>query len=298
MLHYRPEQQQESRPFGLQQHRQVRWRVGIQGTVAFMGFGNMGSAILRGLLDTAALSPDRAKVFDLDAQKTQAASKLGCTVVSQPIDLVPDTVALILATKPQDIAPAMESMRPAFADSTNTPLVLSVAAGISIKSIQESLGVQVHVARVMPNTPALVGAGAAGIAMSDNASDQDATLAQNLFDAVGICEHVSEEMIDAVTALSGSGPAYFFYFVECMVKAAVDLGMDENQAARLATQTAYGAGRLLKDSGESAATLRERVTSKGGTTAAALSALDEHGFESAISAALQAAAKRSQQLGA
>lgn len=271
--------------------------MGIQGTVAFMGFGNMGSAILQGLLDTGALAPNRAKVFDVDVRRTKAAVKMGCRIATRPTDLVSESRALIVATKPKDVGPALESMREAFADSTNGPLVLSIAAGVSIKSIQDALGAHVRVGRVMPNTPALVGAGAAGIAMSDNATAEDSALAHSVFEAVGICEHVSEETIDAVTALSGSGPAYFFYFVECMVRAAVALGMEEDQAALLATQTLYGAGRLLKESGESAATLRERVTSKGGTTEAALAALDEHGMESAISAALRAAAARSKELG-
>jgi len=151
--------------------------------------------------------------------------------------------------------------------------------------------------RVMPNTPALVEAGAAGIALSANCTDADAQIGRTVFEAVGIVEVVPEELIDVVTALSGSGPAYFFYMVECLVRAAQAQGLNEAQAVRLAARTLLGSGRLLEASGEPPAVLRERVTSKGGTTAAALEAFRAGGFDRVIAAGVEAAVARAKELG-
>ncbi len=150
----------------------------------------------------------------------------------------------------------------------------------------------------MPNTPALVQAGAAGIALGANCGEEDATTVRAIFGAIGMAAVVEESDIDAVTALSGSGPAYFFYLVECLVKAGIAQGLSAEVATQLATQTLFGAGKLLVESGESAATLRQRVTSKGGTTEAALRQFEADGFETVVAAAVAAAAQRSKELGA
>ncbi|MCP4643331.1 MAG: pyrroline-5-carboxylate reductase [bacterium] len=268
--------------------------MAIDGTLGILGFGNMGQAIVRGLIKKETLGPDRMAAFDVDGEKQDAAQALGISAASSMEDLASRSQTLLLSVKPQsfgDVADATAASLPEDA------LVVSIMAGVSIAGIQAKLGAGRRVVRTMPNLPAVFGAGAAGVAFSDNCTDADREAAQAMFEAVGTAEFVPESAIDTITALSGSGPAYFFRVVECLVQAATDLGLPEDQAARLAAQTALGAAIQLRDSGESASTLRERVTSKGGTTAAALAAFDEKNLAGVIAAGVQAAAARSKELG-
>jgi len=268
--------------------------VAILGTVGFLGFGNMGRAIAGGLLENGAIAAKHVGAYDVDSEKQTHAEVMGITAYHSARELARASDTLLLAVKPQTMEEALEEIRPALNPST---LVVSIAAGISITYLQTRLGAEFRVIRVMPNTPALVGAGAAGIATSLNCTDADAGTARSIFGAIGIAETVPESLIDAVTALSGSGPAYFFYLVECLTRGAVAQGLPESQASRLASQTLVGAGLLLRNSGESASTLRERVTSKGGTTEAALKRFAAEGFEEAVHAAVTAAVERSRDLG-
>jgi len=269
--------------------------MGIEGTIGFLGFGNMGQAIFRGLIDAGTVPANRLVTFDLDEDKMATAVELGGRSADSPEALASDSNVLLLATKPQHMGEALEAVRPGVSGDT---LIISIVAGVSISSIQQALGQDTRVVRVMPNTPALVRAGTAAIATSENCTANDAQTVEAIFSAVGIAERTDEEMIDVVTGLSGSGPAYFFYMVECLANAAEKLGIPADQAERFAGETLYGAGRLLHESGESAATLRERVTSKGGTTFAALESFRQAGFEDVIEAGVWAAAARSRELGA
>jgi pyrroline-5-carboxylate reductase len=266
----------------------------ISGVLGFLGFGNMGQAIARGLVKADLIAPANIALFDVDADKARSFADAGFTIADSADALVRQSDAVLLAPKPQDMAAALESMRAGWQKEV---LVISIAAGISTEFIQKRLGPDARVARVMPNTPALVAAGAAGIAYGAGVTDADRSLVRAIFDAVGIAEEVEEAQLDAVTALSGSGPAYYFYLVECFVAGAVKLGLDEDQAGRLAAQTLLGAGKLLTESGEPPSILRERVTSKGGTTAAALDVLRQRGWPETAAAALEAAAARSRELG-
>lgn len=266
----------------------------LAGTLGFLGFGNMGGAILRGLLGAGTITADRAFIYDVAPGKWADAEGLGVGVAATPAELAQKSDTLVLAVKPQMMAEALESMKPALTPKT---LVVSIAAGISISYIQGQLGSDVRVVRVMPNTPAMVNAGAAGVALSANCTEADGAAARAIFEAIGIVEMVPESLIDAVTALSGSGPAYFFYVVECLTEAAVKHGLSPEQAANLAAQTLLGAGRLLTESGEPASILRERVTSKGGTTAAALEAFRVGGLDRILADGVAAAAARSKELG-
>jgi len=266
----------------------------LAGVLGFLGFGNMGSAILKGLLDTGAITPDRLVVYDVAEGPCAAAKELQVRVAASAEDLAASSDTLILAVKPQTLAEALDQLKPALTTKT---LIISIAAGISITYLQERLGRDMRVVRVMPNTPALVKTGAAGMALADTCTQDDAATAQTIFEAVGMVEMFPEALIDAVTALSGSGPAYVFHMVECLVQAAVDIGMDAEPATRLAAQTILGAARLLQESGESPAVLRERVTSKGGTTAAALEVFRAQKFPEVVAAAVAAAAARSKELG-
>ena len=268
--------------------------VSIPGSIGFLGFGTMGQAIAGGLIRAGAVPPERVFAFDVDPHKAEKAVGLGAGHVESPGALAEQSDILVLALKPQDMQAALESIAP---DFTSDTLIVSIAAGISTAFIQSQLGKDARVVRVMPNTPALVGAGAAGISLSANCTPQDAQIAETIFKAVGIAERFPEDAMDAVTALSGSGPAYFFAFVEACVKAGAALGLPEDQASRLAGQTLYGAGLLLKESGEPASSLRERVTSTGGTTAAALDCFRERDLDGTVLAAMQAATERSKELG-
>jgi pyrroline-5-carboxylate reductase len=273
---------------------QAAGTAALTGTLGFMGFGNMGGAILRGALGAGAISADRVFAYDIDPAKRAEAETTGAAVVSSPEELARKADTLILAVKPQSMAEALRSLKPVFDAKT---LVISIAAGISISYIQARLGKEARVVRVMPNTPAMVNAGAAGIALSVNCTGADSAAAKTIFEAIGIVEMVPEALMDAVTALSGSGPAYFFYMVECLTQAAKTHGLSAAQAANLAAQTLLGAGRLLKESGEPASVLRERVTSKGGTTAAALEAFRAGGLDRILAEGVSAAVARSKKLG-
>lgn len=265
--------------------------MSMNGTLGLLGCGNMGGAILCGLIESGVLFARDTLVYDIDPDRARS---LKLPVAESPVALAQSSSTVILATKPQDIDEALAALKPGLTDRT---LLVSIAAGISIAAIQKQVGAQVRVVRVMPNTPALVGACAAGIAMSETCTAADKETAHTIFGAIGVAVEVSEEDLDAVTALSGSGPAYFFYIVECLVEAATELGLSGEQAEQLAGQTLYGAGKLLMESGESAATLRERVTSKGGTTFAALEAFDAQDLRATIRAGVRAAAARSRELG-
>ena len=266
----------------------------LQGVLGFLGYGNMGSAILEGLIEAGTISGKHTAVFDPDPGRAAAAEALGATIAQSPQALAGMSDILLLAVKPQMMDAVLRDTQPGLPPGM---LVISIAAGISIRFIRERLGEQVRIIRVMPNTPALVNTGAAGLALGPNCTDQDAQIARAIFDAVGITEIVDEPAIDVVTALSGSGPAYFFYMVECLVDAAAAEGLDREKATRLAGQTLLGAGKLLLSSGEPAGTLRQRVTSKGGTTEAALRSLNDEGFAAIVAKAVHAAAARAKELG-
>lgn len=267
----------------------------LNGTLGFLGFGNMGSAIAAGLIEGGRILGKHIIAYDPEPEKQQQAESMGIAVAASPLTLAQECSTLLLAVKPQVMDTALKQIQSAVSSKS---LVISIAAGISIPFIQERLGTDIRVVRVMPNTPALVNAGAAAIAASQSCSPDDEGVAQTIFESVGVVERVPEAALDAVTALSGSGPAYFFYMVECLVAAAVSEGLPEAQAARLAAQTLFGAGRLLVESRESAAILRARVTSKGGTTEAALARFRADGFERAVREGVRAAAARSRELGA
>lgn len=268
--------------------------VALQETIGFLGFGNMGQAIGKGLIEAGEIPYAQLAVYDLFADKLTPYAEQGTKITDSPAQLAACSDVLILATKPQDMEAALQAIQPQLSADT---LVISIAAGLSIAFFEKHLGATTHIIRVMPNTPAMVSAGAAGYALNDACSEHDEALAHTIFNAIGLGLRVPESSIDAVTALSGSGPAYFFYFVECMTKAGVALGLPEEQATKLAVQTLYGAGALLTQSGESAQALREKVTSKGGTTHAALESFRGNDLDQTVLEAMHAAVHRSQELG-
>ncbi|MDR2128643.1 MAG: pyrroline-5-carboxylate reductase [Burkholderiaceae bacterium] len=263
-------------------------------TLAFIGGGNMATAILGALLRNG-LPARQILVLEPDADAAaRLTSQWHVAVERAPSASFKRADLVIWAVKPQVMREAALPVAPWTADA----LHLSVAAGIPTQAIAAWLGTR-RLVRCMPNTPALIGHGMAALFASTDVSGSDRALAENAIRATGACLWVArEELLDAVTALSGSGPAYVFYFLEAMAEAGTQLGLSAGQSLELALNTFAGASALALQSGESPAVLRERVTSKGGTTFAALTALDQAGVKPAFIAAMHAAAQRAGELGA
>lgn len=262
--------------------------------ISFIGAGNMANALIRGLINKG-VPPSHIAASDIDDSRlaelhADCGIKTGSsTAVTGGADV------LVLAVKPQVMAAVCEQLRPQL-DNPDC-LIISIAAGIPVSSLTRWLGER-PVVRCMPNTPALVGEGATGLYANALCNDAHKQLAGNIMDAVGIsCWLQTEKDIDTVTALSGSGPAYFFLMIEAMEKAAASMGLDAEVARKLAIQTALGAGKLAANSDVPPDELRRRVTSPGGTTEQALLSFNRDGFEAMVARALQAAEHRAAELG-
>lgn len=269
--------------------------MSVDQTIAFVGAGNMAGALIRGLIGTATVSASRILASDPDQNRLDALrEELGIAVASDNQAIVRQATVVVLATKPQVFGQVLPEVAAGLASDA---LVVSIAAGISTAIIERALPEGSRVVRTMPNTPSLVGAGATAIAAGRHATDADLALVEALFRSVGISVRVPEGQIDAVTGLSGSGPAYVFAMIEALRDAGAREGLPEETALRLATQTVLGAARLILEEDEAPEVLRQRVTSPGGTTRAGLDALEAAGFTDAILAAVRAATRRSIELG-
>ena len=264
--------------------------------IAFIGGGNMARSLVGGLVERGC-KPDRILVVEPDPAQRALLTQRAPVLTGADPAAVRDADVLVFAVKPQVLRAAAQAVaEPAQA---RRPLVVSVAAGITTGDLDCWLGGGLAIVRVMPNTPALLGAGAAGLYAMPRVSAEQRTRAQALMEAVGQAHWIEDEaLMDAVTALSGSGPAYFFLLMECMEAAAVELGLPAETAHALTLQTAFGAARMAQESGEAPATLRKQVTSPNGTTAAALGAFEAGGFAALVQKALTAARDRGRQLSA
>ncbi len=262
--------------------------------VAIIGGGKIGEALLSGLL-----RGERTPADLVVAEKhPERARYLAATYGVKALDVAEAAAAartLVVAVKPQDIDTLLAELAPVVGSEH---LVVSVAAGITTKKISAALPDGVAVVRCMPNTPALVDEAMTAVAAGAHADEAHLATAEALLASVGRVVRVPESQLDAVTALSGSGPAYFFYLVEAMIDAGILLGLPRTLAAELIVQTAIGSAKMLRDSGEHPVQLREAVTSPGGTTIAAIRELEVHGVRAALLAAIEAAALRSAALGA
>ena len=266
-------------------------------SLAFIGGGNMASALGAGLIGKRCGAHD-VLVIDPNESTRQAWLDKGVHVASSAGPDLTRQRVWIFAVKPQSLKEAVLACKPFITPDT---LVISVAAGISATTLAQWLGEPdapfLRIIRCMPNTPALIGAGASGLMALEHVSDEDRQIANYMMKAIGQYVWVdTDQQIDTVTALSGSGPAYVFLFLEAMIASAKRLGLPEEQAKTLAMATVSGATQLASLSPESLATLRERVTSKGGTTAAALDTFARLGFEQTIDSAMQAARDRAEEL--
>lgn len=262
--------------------------------LAFVGAGNMAEALVNGITAGGACSPRHIVVTDVRAERLDLFRKqFGVATSAANADAVRGADVVVLAVKPQVMGEALDQIRSALSPHA---LVISIAAGIRTSRIEEGLGEGRRVVRAMPNTPALVRSGAAAVCGGRWATEQDLEVAETVFGTVGVVARVREEDMDAITALSGSGPAYVFYLIEAMLEAARKLNLEDAVARRMVYATIEGAAKLIRESGAEAADLRQRVTSKGGTTAAALDVLNSRGVSGAVADAILAAHRRSREL--
>ena len=251
----------------------------------------MAGSIIGGLLESGhpAARISAADPFPASLERLQEVAPV--TVCSDNAQAVASADVIILAVKPQVMAEATNSIAPAV--EANGAVVISIAAGVTIPSMQARLGAQAAIVRCMPNTPALLGCGASGLFANDRVSAQQRAYAQSIMSAVGItCWVDTEQALDAITALSGSGPAYFFLFMEAMIDAGCQLGLDKETATTLAMQTGLGASRMALESDVDLVELRRRVTSPGGTTERAIQSFEQDGLRQVVSNAMRAAADR------
>jgi pyrroline-5-carboxylate reductase len=263
--------------------------------IGFIGTGNMGEALIAGLLKAKFTTPEQIMAFDADGERLRfIQKKYGIKKASDNNYLSSQCDPLLLCVKPQLMKEVIEEM----ADSLDpSKLLISIAAGVPLYAIETYARKQLRLIRVMPNINVLVQEGASAIASGNLATDEDLKLAKAIFDCVGRSITIHEPLMDAVTGLSGSGPAYVFLIIEALTDAGVHLGMTRAQALTLVTQTVMGSVKLLSDTGEHPALLREKVTSPGGTTAAGLYKLEEGGLRKILIDAVLAATQKSKELG-
>ncbi|NPU85439.1 MAG: pyrroline-5-carboxylate reductase [Syntrophaceae bacterium] len=263
--------------------------------IGFIGGGKMGGAIVGGLLSRGVADAGRIWVSDTAKDRLQKLKDLhGIHTTTDNRTAVKNADILILAVKPQVMGSVLKGLSGAVGPSK---LVISIAAGIPIAFLEEHLGKGVRVIRTMPNTPALIGEGATALARGSHASEQDLEAARQIFNAVGQTVLVPEEQLDAVTGLSGSGPAYGFIILEALSDGGVRMGLPRDTALVLAAQTLLGAARLVLAGDKHPGQLKDMVTSPGGTTIAGIQALEEGGLRAALIRAVEAATLRSQELG-
>ncbi len=260
--------------------------------ICFIGGGNMAQALIGGLLSRG-LPTTRITVSDPVEQIRHILEEKNIQTTTDNVDAIKNADVVVLAVKPQVLATVLQPLKGLLSDK----LVISIIAGAEIQTISDLIGGSQRIVRVMPNTPALVQTGAHGIYASEAVNAQDRELTSQILAATGLTIWVdSEAQIDAVTAVSGSGPAYFFYLMESMIRAGKNLGLDEKVATALTLQTALGAAQMAITSSNSPSELRKNVTSPNGTTQAALEVFDRAQISQNIQAALAAAQKRSQEL--
>jgi pyrroline-5-carboxylate reductase len=267
----------------------------IAANIAFIGCGNMGRCLIGGLIRDG-LPPSRIRAADADASQLERLTSQwsGVVTTGDSAQAVADADVIVLAVKPQQIRQVALALAPPL--QARKPLVLSIAAGIRERDLRRWIG-PLPIVRAMPNTPAMLGCGVAGLHAGDGVHESHRELAEAILRAAGMTVWVdSEDLIDAVTAVSGSGPAYFFALMEWMEDAGVKLGLSREQARLLTLQTALGAARMAMEAGVDPATLRKQVSSPGGTTERALSVMHQHDMGGIIEQALRAASLRAAEM--
>jgi pyrroline-5-carboxylate reductase len=268
--------------------------MAIDGVLGIIGAGNMGAALARGVIGFQVLPPDHILVIDINSEKTAVlAEDLGVCVAPSSAELLAGSDVVVLAVKPQFMAAMLEEIAPHVRPEN---LIISIAAGIPAAMIEKALGGEPRVVRVMPNTPLMCGYGAAGAARGRFAGDADMQAALDIFRAVGVAVEVDESQINAVTGLSGSGPAYVFRLMEALKAAGEQAGLSPEVADVLSRQTVLGAAMMVDQTKQEPAELRRQVTSPNGTTEAGLKVLDDGGFMDLIARTVLRATERGDEL--
>jgi pyrroline-5-carboxylate reductase len=269
--------------------------MNLDKTIGFLGAGNMAEALIRGLVRGGHVVPERVHASGPRPERmAQLAGEFGVTTTPDNRELARASQILVLAVKPQILDRVLLEVSGAIHAGA---LIISIAAGVSTAAIERRLPPEARVIRAMPNTPALVGAGATAVAAGAHADARDVDLARFVFDAVGITVVLDESQLDAVTGLSGSGPAYIFLILEALADAGVKVGLSRRTAQKLAAQTVMGAAKMLLDTDGHPGQLKDMVTSPGGTAIAGLHTLEQGGMRTTLINAVEAATLRSRELG-
>jgi pyrroline-5-carboxylate reductase len=264
-------------------------------TIAFLGGGNLAEALVKGLLRAGVAAPQEILCTDRRAERgPELTQRYGVRFSKNNLEAAREAGIVVLSVKPQVMDKLLEEIAPAL-DAGK--LVISIAAGVPIAAIERKVGHGVRIVRTMPNTPALVGAGATALSPGEHATEEDLQQAKALFEAVGRAVIVDEPLLDAVTGLSGSGPAYIFLVIEALADGGVKAGLARQQAQELAAQTVLGSAKLLIETGEHPGRLKDQVTSPGGTAIAGLHTLEAGGLRTTLMDAVEAATRRSRELG-
>ncbi len=263
--------------------------------IGFLGAGKMATALARGFVNAELTFPKEIMAADpYETARKQFAEATGARVVVANREVAKFARVLILATKPDQVAAGLAEITDVF---TENHLLISIAAGVTLAKLEAALPAGARVIRVMPNTPALVGAGASGFALGKNAAAADGDLAKNLLSAVGVALQVKENLLDAVTGLSGSGPAYVYQFIEALSDGGVAAGLPRDISTKLAAQTVLGAAKMVLETGQHPGALKDQVTSPGGTTIEGLHELEKGQLRGTVMSAVRAATEKSKKLG-
>ena len=263
--------------------------------IGFLGAGKMAGALAKGFINAKLVKANQLVAADpFDAARKQFSTATGAKTVAANLAVAKTASVLILATKPDQVTAALAEISSAF---TKKHLLISIAAGVPVAKLEAALPAGARVIRVMPNTPALVGAGAAGFALGKNATAADGELAKKLLSAVGVALQVKETLLDAVTGLSGSGPAYVYQFIEALSDGGVAAGLPRDIATKLAAQTVLGGAKMVLETGVHPGALKDQVTSPGGTTIEGLHELEKGKLRATVMSAVRAATEKSKKLG-
>lgn len=263
--------------------------------IGFIGAGRMATALAQGLVQAKIAAPENVFASDPSEEaRKQFAEATGATTATSNLEVICRASVLVLAVKPAQFADVLEEVKLSLDDKK---LIVSIAAGVRIESMIDVLGEDARIVRVMPNTPCLVGSGACGYSIGGGADQADADTVEAMLSAVGVVCRVAEKQLDAVTGLSGSGPAYVYMMIEALADGGVRMGLSRDIASRLAAQTVFGAAKMVVETGDHPAVLKDRVASPGGTTIAGIQALEEEGVRAALMAAVEVATERSIELG-
>jgi pyrroline-5-carboxylate reductase len=268
----------------------------LQQRIGLIGAGQMATALGQGFIKAGLVAPGDLMASDpAAAARERFAETTGARTTDDNLQVAADADVVFLAVKPQQMGGVLDELHGRI---TAAQLVVSIAAGVRLEVLAKGLGPEVRLVRVMPNTPCLVGQGACGYCLGPKATDDDARLVGQLLGAVGVCYRVEEKLLDAVTGLSGSGPAFVYLVIEAMSDGGVRMGLPRAVATALAAQTVLGAAQMVLATGDHPGVLKDRVTSPGGTTIAGIKALESGGLRAALIEAVEAAARRSIELAA